>query len=196
MRLPRGRATRLSEMNPHIIDPSDLTESEARELLRRVWPDEMIEASRQGRTYRHFLATWQRFSSPLFLVTDDYTAFRYEVHNANGDLVVGEGYTVETPEKRRTTQALLIAARYTRRDDDRLAIALRQIPEPEDETDEERATRLLETRKLAYRLAGQGDFSVAIELGYLPKPKVEPQPRMVDKDGNLVQEEIAIEFEF
>lgn len=47
---------------------------------------------------------------------------------------------------------------------------------------------------LAYALAGQGEFSVAIEAGYIPKPRVEPQPRIVDSDGNLVQEEIAIEF--
>ena len=132
--------------------------------------------------------------SPLdFLHAEHYTE--------DGSLIVGKGYVVYTLEKRRRMQARAIATNYyfsvsgdDSSRDERLLIAIGLSPEPEDESDEERATRLLETRMLAYALAGQGEFSVAIELGYLPKPKVEPQPRMVDPDGNLVREAIAIEF--
>ena len=153
-------------------------------------PKEMIEAARQGRTNAEMECARWRLSTPLpFIATETY--------DADGNLVVGEGYVVETPEQRRIGQARKVATDYQLyRDDDRLAIAIGFSPDREDETDEEHAKRILETPMLAYALAGQGDFSVAIEAGYLPKPKVEPQPRMVDKDGNLVQEEIAIEFEF
>ena len=169
------------------IYPGDLTEDEARELLRSVWPDELIELRRKGRTYVEFFAVWQRFSTPL--------PFYTEAYDGDGNLVVDKGSTVFTPERRRRGKARGIATQYALHNkDDRLSIALGLYPEPEGETDEERATRLLETRMLAYELAGQGEFSVAIELGYLPKPKVEPEPRMVDANGKLVQEAIAIEF--
>ena len=175
--------------NPlHYVDPRDLTEEEAFEALRSMWPDEHIERLRKGRTYVQLFATWQRFTSPLgFLHAEHYTA--------DGSLIVGKGYVVFTPEKRRRGQARDIANEYAHSmNDNRLLIGLGLISEPENETDKQRAKRLLETRMLAYELAGQGDFSVAIELGYLPKPKVEPQPRMVDTDGNLVQEAVAIKF--
>lgn len=145
------------------------------------------------RSDEEIFAAYYRFSDP--------GPFIGEVYDANGNLIVGKGYVVYTPEVRRVHQARAVATNhyftasgndFTR--DDRLLIAIGLSPEPEDESDEKRAARLLETRMLAYALAGQGDFSVAITAGFLPKPKVEAQPRMVDADGNLVQEEIAIEF--
>ena len=145
------------------------------------------------RSDEEILAVYRRFSDPGPFIGERY--------DANGNLIVGKGYVAYTPEKRRVFQARAIATNhyfsvsgddFSR--DDRLLIAIGLSPEPEDESDEERATRLLETRMLAYALAGQGDFSVAITAGYLPKPRVEAQPRMVDEDGNLVQEAIAIEF--
>jgi len=145
------------------------------------------------RSDEEIFAVYLRFSDP--------GPFIGEAYDANGNLIVGEGYVVYKPEIRRVQQARSIATNhyfsasgddFSR--DDRIMIAVGLFPEPEDESDEERATRLLETRMLAYALAGQGEFSVAITAGYLPKPRVEAQPRMVDADGNLVQEEIAIEF--
>ena len=145
------------------------------------------------RSDEEIFAWYYRFSDPGPFIGERY--------DANGNLIVGEGYVVYKPEIRRVHQARAIATNhyfsasgddFSR--DDRLMIAIGLSPEPEDESDEKRAARLLETRMLAYALAGQGEFSVAITAGYLPNPKVEPQPRMVDRDGNIVQEAIAIEF--
>ncbi len=145
------------------------------------------------RSDEEIFAVYLRFSDPGPFIGERY--------DANGNLIVGEGYVVYKPEIRRVHQARAIATNHyfsVSGDDfcrdDRLLIAIGLHPEPEDESDEERAKRELETRMLAYALAGQGEFSVAIEAGYIPKPRVEPQPRVVDSDGNLVQEEIVIEF--
>ncbi len=145
------------------------------------------------RSDEEILAVYRRFSDP--------GPFIGEAYDGNGNLLVGEGYVVYKPEIRRVQQARSIATNHYFSGsgddfglDNRLMIAVALFPEPEGESMEERATRLLETRMLAYALAGNGEFSVAITAGYLPKPKVEAQPRMVDADGNLVQEAIAIEF--
>ncbi len=125
----------------------------------------------------------------------DPSVFMTELYQSDGSLVVGEGYIVFTPERRRRLNAQNIASSIVLyQNDNKLSIALGLAPKPEDESDEEREERLVETQLLAMGLAGQGEFDVAIELGYLPKPKVEPEPRKVDTDGNLVQAAIAIEF--
>lgn len=125
----------------------------------------------------------------------DSTPYISEMYDKRDNLIVGEGYTVYTPEQRLRIQAHRVATdMQLHQNNDLLAIALDLSPAPEDEDDEEEAERLEETQDLALQLAGTGEFSVAIVLGYLPSPKVEPQPRMVDASGNLVQEEILIEF--
>ena len=43
-------------------------------------------------------------------------------------------------------------------------------------------------------LVDNGELDIAIELGFLPNPKVEPEPRKVDRDGNLVSEAVALDF--
>ena len=118
-----------------------------------------------------------------------------EVYDEGGNLVVGEEYETYSPARRRLFNARNMAFLYnTDFDDNRLAIALGLFPEPEGESRERRNQRMTETRQLALDLADAGYYDVAIELGVLPKPKVEPEPRMVDADGKLVQEAIEIEF--
>ena len=129
----------------------------------------------------------------------DSTPDLSEAYDAAGNLVVGEGMVVYTPQKRRRLTAQKVAfqifsATIGTTRDSKLLIALGIISEPEDEADEKRATRHMDTLKLAMELAAHGEFSVAIELGYIPKPTVEPEPRMVDRDGNLIQEAILLEF--
>ena len=169
------------------IDPTKCSEEEAHEALLQKWTEEMIERKLQGRTYVELLATYQRFADPD-------PSYKPILHSADGSLIVGEGYADYTPEIYRKMNANRIADEYIREYKDlRISIALGRSPEPRNESVEERRTRLLETRLLAYRLAAQGEFSVAIELGYM-HPKVEPQPRLVDADGKVVQEEVPIEF--
>lgn len=120
---------------------------------------------------------------------------RNETYDGDGNLIVGGSYVVYTPEQRQRAMAIQVGQSYELYEKDRrISIALGMSPEPEDETDAARLLRLKETRQLAIGIAALGEPSVARELGYMPPPRINAQPRMVDADGNVVQEAIEEEL--
>lgn len=122
--------------------------------------------------------------------TDDFTG---EVYDDGGNLIVGSGYTIYTPEQRRTLTARNIATNVaTETGDDALAIALEIFPEPENEGD--RYPRIFRAAAQALRLAQDGFPEIAIEMGVLPKPRVEYEPRQVSVNGRQVKKAVERQF--
>lgn len=116
-----------------------------------------------------------------------------KVYDADGSLIVGEGFVEYTTAQRRTINARNAAFVLSFDGFDGAVIELGLFPEPENETPAVTEKRLLAVRQRAMELAEKGDVNLAIELGVLPKPKVEPQPRKVTRTGKLVSEAVAIE---
>ncbi len=118
-----------------------------------------------------------------------------EIYDESGSLIVGEIFPKHTPAHRRRLNARGMALFHvTENNNDILAIAVGLYPEPEDESQTARTERIMQTRRLAMRLADRGFYDVAIELGVLPLPRVEAEPRMVDESGKLIQEAAELAF--
>ncbi len=124
--------------------------------------------------------------------TDDFLG---EVYDEFGNLVVGPGYKKYSIEQRRAINARNLALLASDEfGNDALAIEIELYPVPENETVEQANSRKLQGRVQALDYAKRGEPDMAIVIGALPKPKVEPQPRMVDPDGKLIQEAVEIQF--
>ena len=75
-----------------------------------------------------------------------------------------------------------------------MGIELGNFNKPAGESGEAALARKAAVEAEALLLADAGDPDVAIELGVLPKPTVEPEPRKVTPDGNLISEAVDIVF--
>ena len=177
------------------VDPEDIQEDAVPLESRRILPErfsipmnppvEETEEMRQ-RTLEFLEMLDQRFDS---------TAYIGETYDAQGNLIVGDNYVVYTPEQRRRFSAQRTATDYQiQNGDNKLSIAIGLSSPPDDESNEAQEARLEETNRLAMQLAAQGKPAIAIEMGLIPPPRVESQPRMVDRAGNLIQEAIDMEL--